>query len=310
MASNQEQLNNCSVLMLSYNGVEDALASIASLKGQTAFIDQVFLLDNGSNAENKNLLSEAEKPNYLKIIDLENNLGFAGGFNYLFKYALKESVSDYFLVMNNDTLSSHDLLEKLLAVASPDKIVSPMILWNRDQETIIQSAGEFDTTMMKMRNTFEGKKCNDIERKCYDIRQTDGCCFLIHRHWIEEGYYFKEDLFMYFEDMEFFLRLRKAGAKFLYQAETHLLHKEYGSSGGRDQPSPLRNYYFYRNRLVLAAQLHSGFRKWRIYYLILRLAKQKYNTEVNIAPEAAHAIWEGVRDFFIGVKGKGPYPRS
>jgi len=294
--------------MLSYNGINDAFQCAASLETQRSFIDKFLLLDNGSNTENKSLLKSNAHQFHIDSIDSPDNLGFAAGFNQLFDEGLKLSSAEYFLAINNDTEATPEFLYQLLKEALPNRIISPMILWHRDKETVIQSAGELNLTMMKMDNLFEGKKRHEVPAGLQPIGQSDGCCFLIHRSWIEKGFRFDPLFFMYYEDVELFLRLRKAGAKFYYQADAILYHKEYGSSGSRDTPSPLRNYYFYRNRFWLTKIVHSWPKRWRVYWRIYRLATQMRLKQSEQYPLASKAISQAIRDFFKGVSGKGPYP--
>jgi GT2 family glycosyltransferase len=249
-------------------------------------------------------LSQNKEPLHFSHIEAEQNLGFAGGFNQLFDTALQASCADYFLVLNNDTEATHGFIENLIDRAEPDKIVSPMILWHKDKTTVIQCAGDFDRDMIKMDNFFAGQTKDQVPQHPIKIEQSDGCCFLIHRKWLEKGYRFNKDLFIYFEDVDFFLNLQKEGVYFEYVPSSVLYHKEYGASGGRETASAFRNYYFYRNRMFICKRLHKGLRRWRVYYRLCRLALAKYRTEQKASPKAAQAILLGLKDYFMGRMGK------
>ncbi|MBF0196919.1 MAG: glycosyltransferase family 2 protein [Planctomycetes bacterium] len=296
------------LLMLCYNGAADGLEAIESLSDQREAIIDIFISDNNSNDENKKLLQDNAQRLSYNFLNREENLGFAGGFNDLFQTALKESKADYFLVLNNDTEAEEGFIEQLLAQATPEHIVSPMILWHKDRETVIQCAGEFDLNSMKMSNRFADQKRGEVPPGVHQVGQTDGCCFMIHRSWLEKGFLFDPKLFIYFEDVELFTRLNQAGASFHYVTQSVLLHKEYGSSGGREKPSAFRNYYFYRNRLYLARKYHKWPGRWRIYYSLIRLALEKRKEQKAEAPQAAKAISQGIKDFFTGRMGRQYVP--
>lgn len=293
---------NICILILNHNGSSDTLAAIESLEEQMHRVERVFILDNGSNQEQQQMLQSIESKPQVEVISSAENLGFTGGFNHLFEKALSTK-ADYILVLNNDTIATAGFLDSLMEVAQPNTIVSPMVVWENDRDTIIQSAGEFDRNMMKMDNWFEGKSQSEYRGQTLSIGQSDGCCFLLHRHWLEQGFRFDDDFFIYFEDMDFFLRLRAAGATFLYQAQSTLYHKEYGSSGGRHRPSALRNYYFYRNRMLLARKLHPWHIRPRVYWRLMRLAREKFLLEQQTSTDAAKAIPKAIFDFFTGKKG-------
>ncbi len=296
------------VLILSYNGGRDTLVALESLQPQRAYIDGIFVSDNDSTDDTAALLRPRQEELGFKLLQPPENRGFAGGFNHLFDYALTHSRAPYFLVLNNDTAAEPGFFEKLLSAAAPDRIVSPMIVWMKDNDTVIQCAGNFDRAMMKMDNLFAGRSRRDIPPEPQEVEQTDGCCFLIHRCWLEIGVRFDPKLFIYFEDVELFLRLRAAGARFFYVPAAVLRHKEYGSSGGRETPSPFRNYYFYRNRLELARRLHPWPERLRVYWRLVRLALEKRREQRTASPRAARAILRGLRDGLLGRLGRRAVP--
>jgi GT2 family glycosyltransferase len=296
--------------MLAYNGGTDAIEAIKSLADQRPFIDQIFISDNQSNDGSREQLLDSEEELGFKTLTPNDNYGFAGGFNLLFDHALSHSSADYFLVLNNDTEATPDFLRNLLKEAQPDRVISPMILWHKDKDTVIQCAGDFDHDMIKMKNHFADKSKTEISPEPKTVEQTDGCCFLVHRKWLEKGLRFDPDLFIYFEDVDFFLRLKKQGVSFHYIPESVLYHKEYGSSGDRDTPSPFRNYYFYRNRMIICQRIHKGFRKVRVYWRLIRLAISEAKRIAPQHPLAAKAIHQGLMDFFIGNLGKRYVPQK
>ena len=294
--------------MLAYNGGADAIEAVKSLAHERPLIDEIFISDNQSNDGTRELLLCSEKELDFKTLTPDDNRGFAGGFNHLFEHALSHSSAEYFLVLNNDTEATPTFLATLIMEARPDRVVSPMILWHKDKSTVIQCAGDFDRDMIKMKNHFANLSRDQVSNEPKAVEQTDGCCFLIHRQWLEKGLRFDPDLFIYFEDVDFFLRLKEQGVTFHYIPESILFHKEYGSSGDRDTPSPFRNYYFYRNRLVICQRIHKGVKKFRVYWRLVRLALSEAKRISPQHPEAAQAIHRGLWDFFRGRLGKRYIP--
>ena len=304
----QDHQPSVAVLMLAYNGGHDAIPAIQSLSHERALIDDIFINDNNSTDSTRKDLSERAHDLNFHHIKPNENKGFAGGFNDLFDAALTTSRADYFLILNNDTEADQNFITELLARAEPNKIVSPMILWHKDKSTVIQCAGEFDREMIKMNNFFAGKQVTEMSQDPFPIEQSDGCCFLIHRKWLEKGHRFNSDLFIYFEDVDFFFNLQKEGVSFEYVPKSVLYHKEYGTSGVREKPSAFRNYYFYRNRMFICQKLHSGIKKWRVYFRLISLAFEKFRSERKLCPKAAHAILSGILDFFTGKMGRQQIP--
>lgn len=306
--SNTSMNASISILMLAYNGGNDAIEAIKSLEHERGLIESIIISDNCSTDGSRELLkAHSQELNYECLLPNENH-GFAGGFNLLFQKALESSKADYFLILNNDTEATPTFLQELLKQAAPNRIVSPMILWHRDKNTVIQCAGDFDREMIKMNNHFANRPKSEISPEPKEVEQTDGCCFLIHRTWLEQGFCFDPKLFIYFEDVDFFHRLRTKGVSFHYIPESVLYHKEYGSSGDRDTPSPFRNYYFYRNRMIICQRIHSGLKKIRVYWRLYRLAMAEKSRIIKSHPEAAKAIKRGLMDFMLGRLGKRYVP--
>ncbi len=305
MSARAERLPRVAVLMLCFNGGKDAIDSLKSLQPEMEFVDDIFVSDNNSSDGTKEILAAESGKLGFTFLNRNENLGFAGGFNDLFEHALGNSSAEYFLALNNDTEIEAPFLPSLLQEAAPDRIVSPMILWHHDAQTVIQSAGEFDRKLLMFHNRFAGMHRKDVPPGVHKVEQTDGCCFLLHRQWLERGFRFDENFFIYFEDVDLFDRLNRAGATFYYTTRAVLYHKEYGSSGGRFTPSPFRNYYYYRNRFYIAMKFHDFPDRCKIYLNLLRIALESYWKEKDDSPEVAQAILKAIRDFFLSRMGKG-----
>ncbi len=293
------------VLMLCYNGGADAIECLRSLQPEMDHVDAIFVSDNASTDGTKELLRREEEALGFTFLDRDENLGFAGGFNDLFEHALRHSSAEYFLALNNDTTIEEPFLPSLLREAAPDRVVSPMIVWDHDAGTVIQSAGDFDRQRLMHRNLFAGKHRDEVPPGVHRVEQTDGCCFLIHRQWLARGFRFDEQFFIYFEDVELFDRLQRAGVRFFYTTHAVLRHKEYGSSGGRFTPSPFRNYYYYRNRLYIAEKMHPMPGRLLVYGRLLEAAWRRFFEVRERAPEVARAIVKAHVDFCLGRMGKG-----
>lgn len=305
MSAEAESPPKVAVLMLCYNGGKDALDSLNSLQPEMECIDSIFVSDNNSSDGTKAMLAAEEDKLGFTFLNRKENLGFAGGFNDLFEHALHNSSAEYFLALNNDTEIEAPFLPSLLREAGPNRIVSPMIIWHHDAQTVIQSAGDFDREQLMFRNRFAGMRRSEVPPGVHKVEMTDGCCFLLHRKWLEHGFRFDEQFFIYFEDVDLFHRLNQAGAEFYYTTHAVLYHKEYGSSGGRFTPSPFRNYYYYRNRFYLANKLHPAPERYMIYLTLLRIALRRYWEEKDNSPAVANAILKAILDFFLFRMGKG-----
>lgn len=198
------------------------------------------------------------------IINNKENLGFAQGCNIGAKQALREGCQ-YILFLNSDTIVSKDLLIKLVASQEKDDaaIISPKIYFakdceyhkelykNKDLGKVIWYAGgliDWNTIYCSHRGV------DEVDEGRYDQRmKTDfatGCCMMVKSEIFEQIGYFDPKYFVYFEDVDLSIRVKKKGFKVIYEPNTHIWHKNALSS---DKPgSPIHVYFQTRNRYYFA----------------------------------------------------------
>ena len=95
-----------SIIIPNYNGLRFMKDCLNSLAKQTYKDYKLLIVDNGSSDGSK----EYFKENNIDFIDLDTNLGFAGGCNE----ALKLVDTKYVILLNNDTEVFSDYVEKLV----------------------------------------------------------------------------------------------------------------------------------------------------------------------------------------------------
>lgn len=99
----------CAVIV-TYNRLELLKLTIEKLQGQTRKLDGIIIINNNSNDGTKEYL---EKIDGFDIVNLDKNVGGAGGFNIGIKEAYKKEY-DYIWIMDDDTICTETALEKML----------------------------------------------------------------------------------------------------------------------------------------------------------------------------------------------------
>ncbi len=83
-----------------------------------------------------------------------------------------------------------------------------------------------------------------------EVENISGACLMLRREAVEQVGLLDESFFMYFEDMDYCIRLRKAGWKLFYVPTGEIVHLVGQSSGGRMRDYSVSSYqslfYFYR----------------------------------------------------------------
>ncbi|MBA7618474.1 hypothetical protein ES703_25801 [subsurface metagenome] len=225
-------------------------------------------------------LKSLDKLDYdnFKTIVVDNdkeNPGFAGGMNIGIKKALKQK-ADYILLLNNDTIVDKNFLKELIEVGESDKeigILGPI-------------GGEINWLYTK---GIHVTKNNDY---------ISGVCMLVKGSVIEKIGLMSEEYFLYFEDVDWCLRARKAGYKCVLAPEAKIWHKV-SSSTKAESFSYI--YYHFRNGLLLAKRHAPFFIKLLAYFVSFLV----YFKQLIKSPSKwTKAIKLGIKDFYKGRFGK------
>lgn len=240
----------------------------------------------------------------LKIIRLEKNMGFSCAVNAGIKKAIEEGFK-WFLVLNNDVVFKDDFFTKIGDVVKryQDKKValSPLILFE-DGKRIWFAKGEFS----KWTGTFKHKYFNEEVELKSDMESDylTGCAMFIPKEAVEECGYFDEDYFLYWEDVDYSIRLKKRNFKFFVVPEIQIIHL--GSQTTKLE-SPLYIYYFFRNNLLFFRKNFGPLmRSLYYFFFFLKILKLALVWSLFYGKDGFRKVFyllKGSRDFFCGIKG-------
>ena len=298
------------ISLINFNGKKNTLECLESLKilKKEDLKLTIIVIDNAS-AEPLSLSSGFVGDIPLVVIRNEKNLGFSGGHNVGIKYGL-ENGADYILTLNNDTFVDKNFLEELVSVAQKDKrvgIVVPKIYFapgfefhkDRYSKTELGKILWYAGGQMDWGNVLGHNRGVDlVDKGQFDRIEKSGiatgCCMLIKKEIFEKIGLFDEKYFLYYEDADLSMRVKKIGYEIIYVPKAIIWHKNAGSAGGSG--SVLQDYYIARNRLLFG-MLYAPFRS-KLALIKESLSLLFYGRE-----------WQkkGVWDFYLGRFGKGSF---
>jgi GT2 family glycosyltransferase len=228
-----KDMNLCAVV-LNYFGQEETIACVNRLTDQP--LAKIVVVENSGSDDESRILADAFRQTpHVEVISSKKNLGFSGGINYALKQMIPYGF-DAFLVMNNDTLSPSDLIEKLVKGAESFSldIASPVIYHYPEQDKLWSKGNYY--------NTWTGLLTDKpISLLPGDFFYLTGCCLLIRTQVFETLGFLDEDFFMYGEDTEFCFRAFQQGFKAGIVPEAKIYHKT-GSSA-------VHNSFFYEHHI-------------------------------------------------------------
>jgi GT2 family glycosyltransferase len=276
-------------VVLNWNGGDDTLAALESLRGI-----ETICVDNGSTDGSDGAVEERFPE--VELVRLGENLGFAGGNNAGIRRALERG-ADWVLLLNNDAVALPGIAEALADAARPDvgllacKVVFP--------DGRVQYAGARFVAWLG----YSGRSWT--RERSAKVDRADGAAMAVSREAVERAGLLDEDLFAYVEDVEWSLRIRRAGFRIVLVPDAVVVHKGSASTGGRASTANL--YYDTRNTIAVVerhAPLPRGLRALRRGVVVgAHLAQAATHPRRAEAMRAVLAGWRDARHGRLGRLG-------
>ena len=287
------------IVISNYNGWQDTLSCLDSLRQQTFRDFEVLLLDDASTDDSVERLRDVGDERVI-FLPQKQNRGFAAVNNIGIRRALQDG-AEWIMLLNNDTACAPDMLEKLLAQTPPESVSCPKMLFMDPPDEIWFAGGTLERKTSKVVHLGGHAKDGPAFSEKKQVGFITFCCVLFPRSVVEKVGYLNEDLFMYCEDVDYCIRLTDAGIPMWYLPDAVLHHKAGGTAGGM-----LSVYYITRNTLTLRCRGRStSFRR-----LAGTLAALKGGACCLAAAALGHhkgrsyGEWRGAVDFLRGKTGR------
>lgn len=248
------------IILVNYNGYEDTIECIKSLKNITDVEYKIIVVDNYSTDDSAiKLEKDKDIYDFILIKACQNN-GFSAGNNIGINYAKNLNV-DYYLLLNNDTVVENDFLKKLIVPFKNNTdvgITTSRILYFLDNNKLWYNGGNIDYKARIIHYDFNRtyrKTENEYNRI---VSFASGCCMCISKECLNKVGMLDEDFFLYEEDSEYCCRAKKNNYKILFVPDSVIYHKVSSSTG---KNSPMSQYYSIRNKYLLIKKSFKGINK-------------------------------------------------
>lgn len=223
---------------------EALLDSLLTLNEYPAI--EVIVVDNNSTTDPVPLW-RIKYPAFI-FIRSGKNLGFTGGNNLGITYAK----GDYLFVINNDTEVTATLISQLVKTLDANPkigVISPKINYF-DKPDVLQYTGYTKMNYFTARNQCIGQYEKDEGQYDYLTGETGyahGAAMLVRREAMEKAGVLCDNFFIYYEELEWCERIKKAGYEIWVDMKALLYHKESMTVG---KQSAFKEYYMNRNRIL------------------------------------------------------------
>lgn len=258
-----------SIIIVSFNTKKLLTDCLKSLMVDGRWLEtkgEIIVVDNGSSDGSVEEVRKfkIQNPGFkIRLIENEENLGFAKANNQ----GIKIAKGKYILLLNSDTEVKPGVLEELVKFVQnhPEAGVVGARLLNPDG-SIQPSVYHFPTILGAIKEFWLGwggsyEKYPLTGTNPVIVEAVTGAAMLIPRRTVEKIGYLDERYFLYFEDLDYCRRAKKAGLKVFYLPCANFVH-HHGASG-KKIPGKTTNW------LIESSKKYNGRFKYEVLTAII-----------------------------------------
>jgi len=244
-----------SIIIINWNSADYLINCIRTIKEHTHLRYEIIVVDNASYDGCMERLSDEH--NDVIFLQSDENLGFAGGNNFGFKYAS----GSVLLFLNPDTEVLNGAIDQLYKWIRrlPDCGIVGARLLNSDGTLQTTCVRNFPTILGQILDSSiyrsicpKSKICgtNVLYQSTDTPSQVDavsGACLMIKKYIFKSVGGFSSEYFMYSEDIDLCYKVRKAGYKIYYVPTAEIIHHG-GASSSQSQTDFFAVVMIHRSR--------------------------------------------------------------
>ena len=240
-----------SIVIVDWRGINDTRDCIASIQLHCSKLDwELVIIDNNSvPLDIRDVVSFPD--NRIKIVSNKCNVGFAAACNQGFD--VTRNGSDYLLFLNNDTVLVNDFISECLIYMEKNANIgatSPCIDYFDPRGT-----PWFHGAMLDERQGLAVHVNDSPPMDAVEVPWLTGCSLIVRRNVFQLAGKFDDSLFMYCEDVDLSIKIRKLGYKLVLLPRIGLMHKVSASAKRRAMKSL---FFDVRNKFIMCSRHYQG----------------------------------------------------
>lgn len=293
---------NVLTIIVNHNGkryLRKCLESVSNIK-MKGFKNKILLIDNASL--DNSIKSVKKLFPKIKIKRYQYNIGFTGGVNAGFKYALTKN-ADYVLLLNYDTEVSPNFLNILINYSKKNPqagIISPLITSAGKFPKIWFSGGKIDQKHFSSKHLDLNNDIKSVPKKPFETEFATGCCMLIKKEVLEKIGFFDDRYFLYYEDIDFSLRAKVAGYSCFVVPKSIIIHKK-----KKEEVDNLHKLYYLARNHLLFLRKHAPIKtRLREYLKTILIAFNNMQDDDDVKKQ--YELF-GIKDYVLRRFGKREY---
>lgn len=258
-------MDKAAIVILNYNGRNFLEKFLPSVMEHSAPYT-IYVADSASKDDSVAWM-QAHYPE-VKLIQLSNNYGYAGGYNH----ALREIKAEYYVLLNSDVEVTADWLSPMIQLLDEKPKIAacqPKLLafHNKSQFEYAGASGGFIDYLGYPYCRGRIFDSCETDQGQYDdampVFWASGACLVVRAQLFHQMGGFDEDFFAHMEEIDFCWRLQIAG----YQVYCLPQSVVYHVGGGTLPPSnPFKTYLNYRNSLAMLYKNLPDKNRWLLIF--------------------------------------------
>lgn len=271
-----------SIITVNFNSTKyciDLIQSIQKANYPNGFIQEIFVVDNGSHKSHRLDLEAFQAP-LVKKFFLDQSLSFSGANNI----AIEQASGRYICLLNPDSLVLDNALITMVDYLedNPDVWAVGPQFWADCNKTTLLPPNELPTLWREFRTFWsqlstynlakESLRCSRYRLKYWrsqqpqEIKILSGACIVARKKVFDQVGGLDEQFPLYYEDSDWCRRVNRAGGKLIYLPQAEIVHL-YNKSAGQNYQEALRknavsrNNYF-RKYYPLIGKISLSFLNW------------------------------------------------
>lgn len=231
-------------VVVTYNRQQLLSECITALKNQTRRVDQILVINNGSNDNTENWLRHQTDIEFFT----QKNIGSGGGFHTGIRLAYEKNY-DWIWLMDDDGYPKEDALENLLDGADEKLCLRNCAVINKeDRRSFVWKTGTHAF--------IDEVEDNIIENFAHPFNGT-----LLHKELVQKIGLPKKELFIWGDETEYYHRIITK-YKLPFYTKTNSIHyhpaSAYSYKNDWDYKSNWKMYFYIRNRFHILKTRYSG----------------------------------------------------
>ena len=249
-------MNRTAIILLNWNSYEHTFNCIKSLNNFESGRFDIIVVDNGS--EDGSLQKLQHEFDDVIFLANDRNMGFAGGNNRGFDYAIEKKY-EYVMMLNNDVFVDHHFLFHLLnymGLHSEVGAIQPKIFFNNDRTKVWNGGSRYASFFGWTYSRNYMRKEGRMQKTLHEVDWITGCALLTRTSILKEVGLLNEKFFIYYEDVDLSFRIKKAGYKLIFHPDSVIYHiagmsNKSKKKGPEGYANSIVHYLNFRNHLWL-----------------------------------------------------------